>query len=40
MGIGFLGGFILAMVIMFTRPQNPAALMSIYAILELSLIHI
>ena len=34
MGVGFLGGFILAMIIMFTRPQNPAALMSIYAILE------
>ena len=34
MGVGFLGGFILAMIIMFTRPHNPAALMSIYAILE------
>jgi len=34
MGIGFVGGFILAMVVMFVRPKNPAALMSLYALLE------
>ena len=31
---GALGGFVLAMVIIFTRPENPATLMSIYAVLE------
>lgn len=34
MGIGFLGGFIVALCIMFIRPKNPAALMSLYALLE------
>ena len=34
MALGFLGGFIIGMIIFITRPQNPAALMSIYAILE------
>ena len=34
MALGFLGGFIVAMIVFITRPQNPAALMSIYAILE------
>ena len=34
MGIGFVGGFILALVIFITRPNNPATLMSLYALLE------
>ena len=34
MGLGFVGGFIIAIIVFMTRPQNPAALMSIYAILE------
>ena len=34
MGIGFLGGFIIALVVFITRPTNPAALMSLYALLE------
>jgi len=34
MGIGFIGGFIMAMVVLFVRPKNPAALMSLYALLE------
>jgi len=32
--IGFVGGFILALVIFLTRPANPATLMSLYALLE------
>jgi uncharacterized YccA/Bax inhibitor family protein len=31
---GGLGGFILALVIMFTRPANPQVLISMYALLE------
>ena len=34
MGIGFMGGLVLALIVMFARPQNPAALMSLYAIFE------
>ena len=34
MGLGFLGGFIVAMGVFLVRPNNPAALMSLYAILE------
>ena len=34
MGIGFLGGFIIALVVFITRPTNPVALMSLYALLE------
>ena len=34
MGIGFVGGFIMALVIFLTRPANPATLMSLYALLE------
>jgi len=34
MGLGFVGGFIIAIIVFMTRPQNPAALMTIYAILE------
>jgi uncharacterized YccA/Bax inhibitor family protein len=34
MMLGFLGGFVIAMVVFVSRPKNPAALMSIYAILE------
>jgi uncharacterized YccA/Bax inhibitor family protein len=32
--IGFMGGFILGLIVMLMRPQNPAALMSLYAIFE------
>jgi len=31
---GALGGLVIALVVMYVRPQNPAALMSLYAILE------
>ena len=31
---GGLGGFVLALVIMFMRPNNPQVLMSVYALLE------
>ncbi|MGB1419460.1 MAG: Bax inhibitor-1/YccA family protein [Poseidonia sp.] len=34
MTLGFLGGFVIAMVVFVSRPKNPAALMSLYAILE------
>ena len=34
MTLGFLGGFAIAMVVFVSRPKNPAALMSLYAILE------
>ena len=34
MSIGFIGGGILALGILFMRPKNPAALMSLYALLE------
>lgn len=34
MTLGFLGGFVVAMVVFVSRPKNPAALMSLYAILE------
>ena len=34
MGLGFVGGSIIAIIVFMTRPQNPAALMTIYAILE------
>ena len=34
MTLGFLGGFVIAMVAFVSRPKNPAALMSLYAILE------
>lgn len=34
MFLGFVGGGIIALVVFFTRPKNPAALMSLYAILE------
>lgn len=32
--IGFMGGFIIALMVMFMRPQNPAALMSLYAVFQ------
>ena len=32
--LGFGGGFILGLIIMFVRPQHPAPLMSLYAILQ------
>lgn len=32
--LGFVGGGIIALVVFMTRPKNPAALMSLYAILE------
>ena len=32
--IGFGGGFIIALILMFARPQNPAGLMITYALLE------
>ena len=34
MTLGFLGGFVIALVVFVSRPKNPAALMSLYAILE------
>jgi len=34
MTLGFLGAFVIAMVVFVSRPKNPAALMSLYAILE------
>ncbi len=34
MGIGFIGGIVIAMGVFFARPKNPAALMSLYAISE------
>ena len=34
MGLGFMGGFIIALLIFFMRPENPAALMSLYAIFQ------
>ena len=34
MGLGFMGGFIIAMMVYFMRPDNPAALMSLYAIFQ------
>jgi len=34
MGLGFVGGAIIAIIVFMTRPQNPVALMTIYAILE------
>ena len=34
MGIGFIGGIVIAMGVFFARPKNPAALMSLYAIFE------
>ncbi len=33
-GLGFMGGFVLALIIMFVRPQNPAPLMTMYALFE------
>ena len=32
--LGFIGGFIIAMIVFISRPKNPAALMSLYAIFE------
>ena len=32
--LGFIGGFIIAMIVFLSRPKNPAALMSLYAIFE------
>ena len=34
MALGFLGGFVLALIVFLVRPNNPVALMSLYAILE------
>tara|TARA_B100000609_G_scaffold136199_1_gene108941 strand:- start:173 stop:937 length:765 start_codon:yes stop_codon:yes gene_type:complete len=34
MSLGFIGGFIVALIVMIKRPQNPVGLMSLYAILE------
>ncbi|MGB0313065.1 MAG: Bax inhibitor-1/YccA family membrane protein, partial [Poseidonia sp.] len=34
MTLGFLGGFVLAMIVFLVRPNNPVALMSLYAVFE------